>query len=477
MVSKTMNFLESLAETGTNLFKAAVSPEAWLTGIDDDEHLWRPLGYSNVDLSAEKRDRTLKLSYWLYLTNPLGGRILELTRDFIVGKGATITAKEDSIQEVIDSFWGKFGNNMELWQFDQVLELHLWGEQFYPLFINKVNGGIRLGSLNPLNVTKIKSNPLNDLDPVEIKAKGYQGKKFNPVKYDWKSGSLEGDCFLFQTNKISIAQRGTPELMRLLDWIPRYDELLFNELDRAALMRNFIWDITFNNASEQEIMAKMAEIEKNPPKPGSVRGHSDSITWNAVTPDLKTQDTSNLATMVRRYILGGAGFAEHYFAHPEDTNRATAQAMDVPLFKRLEVRQLYWKFMLEMMIDYAIQLAVEHKRQTKKGTITDKTEKDYSIGLSEIFRRELETVANILSSLVGALILAEQQKWISQETSRVLFTNFLASELGFEIEPSEEKKRLEKDGIEESLQAWGGKARYDLVNEALDRVKENSVKI
>ena len=102
-----------------------------------------------------------EICFYLYDSNPFAHRILEMTKDFVVGEGITYKAVDDEVQAVLDKFWNDPINGWDLKQGQKVLELGLYGEQYYPTAVNEVDGFVRLGYLDPQGVFEVKTDPNN----------------------------------------------------------------------------------------------------------------------------------------------------------------------------------------------------------------------------------------------------------------------------------------------------------------------------
>ena len=391
-------------------------------GVDPDDDKYRRLsGNPGRDLSPLTHERMLEIAYRLYDRNPLAHRIVELTKDFVVGGGVSYRAENPEVQAVLDDFWNDPVNNWNLKQHDRALELGLFGEQCYPVFINPFNGRIRLGSLDPARISQVRANPENAEEIETIIPKGADQNPLRVVHQDEDAdsptyGKLVGDCFFFAINKVSSASRGRSDLLCLADWIDGYEQFLFNRIDRSSLISAFVWDVTLEGMNEEEIAAW---LKKNPsPKPGSVRAHNEKAKWEAVSPDLKANDAVEEARLLRNFILSGAGFPEHWFSEGSQVNRATAQEMGVPTLKRLSARQRYFKYMIEYIFRYVLDQAVIH------GRIPTESDTRFQVDLPELSQRDLEKSTASLERLSKALGVAEERGWISKETAGKMFVDF-----------------------------------------------------
>ena len=338
-----VNILRESLFTGTG----AYDPDANLQADQGGSLYYRRLTQSERDLSPIVQERALTLAYWLWDTNPMAKRIIELVKDFVVGEGITVQAsseddsEREDIQAVIDDFWDDPLNQMDIKLHQKVQELGLYGEQCYPVFVNPINGKVRLGYIDPGHIKDVIHHPENaeQAIAVVVKSKDSLGVtdswyKVLQVNEDATSGSygritasIDGDgkptdtfevggdthtfagyCFWFAINKVSNARRGRSDLLTLADWIDGYDQLLFNEIDRSLLLKAFLWDVTVEGATPAEIL----DIAKKsaPPKPDTVRYHNEKYTWQAVTPDLKTVDATNTADLILSLISTGSGLAK-----------------------------------------------------------------------------------------------------------------------------------------------------------------------
>lgn len=458
--------VEQLVQTqASELMKAEAKKEAQrllnqmlpdMTDRPGDEG-FRRLTQTEKDLSPPAHDKHLRIAYYLYVTNPIAHRIIDMTRDFVVGDGAQYDAEDERVKEVLDKHWNDPVNHWDIKQFNKVKELFLYGEQIYPVFVNEITGHVRLGYIDPLNVEQILPDPGNPeiLRTVVLKTgKEIALKQRNPdtgrlalvpkktlkiINVDGNPrsptfGKLTGDCFYFAMNKASNATRGFSELLHLSDWIDAYDQLLFTSMERLMFLRAFLWDIQLEGADEAAIKAKRKDLSMNPPKPGAWMVHNEKEKWTAVTPDLKATEHTAEEEKVRSLILGGAGMPPHWFGEGSDVNKATALAMDTPVFRMLKARQRYIRFMFEHIFRFCIDQAVI------KRTIPEDDE-DLSTGikvtLPEFSVKDEAQIAATLTEVVNALTVARSQNWISDETAARLVA-MIAGKFGLEIDSDDE---------------------------------------
>ena len=452
-----MKLIESLADTFTAVFrpeplKEVLNPEfAGMVGVDPDEHLFRKLtGATDRDLNPLKYERIANIAYWLYTSNPIAHRLTEITKDFVIGKGITYESEDERVKEVLNLHWNDPVNSWELKQHTRILELGLFGELNMPAFVNEINGQVRLGYIDPLAIAKVVTLPDNIeiIDSIKLKGRGgVAGQSFKVIREN-DDGILEGDAFVFQTNKVSNATRGNPDLASLVDWLDAFDDSVFGEVERSKLMRAYVWDYTLEGYDEGEV-EKWLKNRKTP-KWGSIWAHNEKVSRAAVSPKLESADFGDLMKMILGLILGGSGTPEHWFALAYDINRATATEMDKAVIRRIETRQKFVKGMFRFIFKYQIQQAAIKARALEKGTFPsieivkkEKLDEAFQINIPDPSEKNINETAEALKTATEALDLAKRNRFVSDEKAAEIWS-MLASEFGVEIDVKKEKVILDK---------------------------------
>lgn len=413
-------------------------PQVGMDTLEDYE--WRPITqHVSRDLQPLMQDRMQDIAVYLYDSNPIAHRIIELTKDFVVGDGFTFKANDPKVQKVLDDFWNDPVNNFEMKQDNKVKELSLFGEQIYPVFVNKHNGHVRLGYIDPTMIKKVKASKKNPevLEQIILKqnAKG-ESKAYNVINFDDRktsetNGKLVGEIFYFSINKVSSSLRGRSDLLCLSDWIDGYDQFLFARLERANILNAFVWDVELQGANEktlEEFLKKQAT-----PKSGSIRAHNEKVKWTAVTPKLEANDASNEARLFKMQILGGAGYPEHWFAEGSTTTRATALEMGLPTFKKLKNRQKFFKLMFTFMFNFVIDQAII------AGTLDEKVDKTFQVIPPELIIKEKDIYTWGIERVSNGLAKAQELGWVTKEEAAAIFLATVKSILGVKPEKKEEE--------------------------------------
>jgi len=501
----------------TPIPSGAYDPDSSLTASQMGSSYVKRLTTDNSrDLSAITQQRALDLSYWLYDSNPMAKRIIDSTKDSVVGQGIAVnaTASEDSerekIQRVLDDFWLDDINRMDLSCHNLCVDLALAGELLLAAYINPANGSLRLAYIDTGLIEDVIPHPLFSQKAMAVRLNAGQNRKImlkvvaldedpsnttvghlvgaKTTKVDGAAqpqkdkegegaavslykvteeyefvlgrrggrikGVYDGSCFLFTVNGVSSSRRGRPDLLCLIDWLDAYDNMLLNEADRAVLLKTFIWDITIEGATESEIR----EYAKSnpPPKANSQRIHNEKVAYKSDTPDLKSADAQVLADQLLSYIATGASLPKFWLNGTMDVNRATAKEMNDPSSMHLATRRKYFKYVIERLCNYALDQAELHGRLPKRKEVEGSAGKyepwAFEVHMPEAETREYSALASALQSVVNAVALAVERGFIDMDVAQRAIV-MVMSELGIEVDLDEMRKAIEKAKAEAEEEA------------------------
>lgn len=433
---------------------AEVAPLREATGgyggvtIDRDEDQWRPLTQDvKRDLMPVTQERMRRMALYLWESNPLANRLVELPLAYLLGEGVRVTCKDKDHQVLLDRFWKDPINSMGIKLPKKVRELSIYGEQCYPTFVNEHDGFVRLGYLDPALIAEVVKDPDNPEQPIGIVTvrndKG-QYKKYRVIVngpediFTQRTQAIrqtfaDGEAFYFRVNDLSNGKRGRSDLLAQLDWLDAYDEFLFGELDRWKFIRAFIWDVTLKGATPADVAKKAKEIQA--PSPGSVRVHNDSEIWAAESPDMKAADSEAASRLFRNHILGGGTMPEHWYGGGGNVNRATAGEMGEPTFKIYTMRQNMVKHMLEEIGTYVLRKAAL-SASTKELELSDEANV-VTAEFPEMTMTDTTGYATALQALAVACVAAINAKLMTQMTA-VSLLGAIAQRFGIKIDAEKE---------------------------------------
>lgn len=437
--------------------------EAAGTTISDDDEGWRRLtGDTLRDLTPITQHRAREISAWLWQSNNLANRLIELPMAFMLADGVSLKSKDTDAQKTLSAFWSDPINAWDLKLPRRVRELSLYGEQCYPAFVNEHSGDVRLGYLDPSLIQEVITDPDNPEQPIGIvTARDKKGRYrrmrvivngpdedlFTQRTQDIRAGFSDGECFYFAVNALSSGVRGRPDLLPQADWLDAYDDFLFGEVDRTRFLRAFVWDVTLKGADAETVKKRSSEIA--PPGPNSVRVHNDSETWDAVSPDLGAADTGNTGRLLRNHVLGGATIPEHWFGGGGDVNRATGESMGDPAVKIFSMRQRELKHILESIGTFVLRqkfLALHGKEPKRTDPAVQCT-----ACFPEMVARDASRYAAALQAVVAAAATAVDRKLITPKTALSIIAS-VAAYLGVEIDVETELSAALKNGVDAASQ-------------------------
>jgi hypothetical protein len=194
------------------------------------------------DLMPLEQQRMTEIALFLYDSNPLAKRIIDLVNSFVTGDGFTFNAKNPRVLDVLKRFWDDPVNDWPTKQLDHFRQLSLLGEQLWPVAVRRTDGRVRMGYVDPANIEEIIPDPYNpEILRTACITQGYHPDgavdlptKFSLVQMDERYlaptyGKLNFypepyGAFYFAINKPSNATRGRSDLITVFDWLDLYDQ-------------------------------------------------------------------------------------------------------------------------------------------------------------------------------------------------------------------------------------------------------------
>ncbi|WP_299378494.1 hypothetical protein [uncultured Kiloniella sp.] len=407
------------------------------------------------DLNPVKHRKMQEMASLLWQKSPLARSMSELPVAYLLGEGLKISAKDPEVDKAINSFWKDPITRMDITLPRRVRDLGLLGEQCWPVFVNKMNGHVRMANLDPSRIATVLYDPDNSDMPIGVisvsNQKGIQKRYrtivngsenvFGKVAQSIRKTLTDGDCFYFDVNRLSEATRGTSDILPSLDWLIALDRSMFGEIERVDFQRAYIWDVLIKGASQDEIEARAKKTR--PPAPGSVRMHNESEEWNAVSPDIKAGQNAEHVRTIKNYAAGSTTMPEHWFGGGGDVNRATAESMHEPVFKRLSVRQTYLKHVLEQIL-----LFVALKRLDPQGELPDDLmgleDLMPTVEFPEMTSKDVSRHSAALQQIVVSCVMAIDNGLLSKEKA-VSMIGIIAKQIGIEINPEDELRTAKNE--------------------------------
>jgi 2'-5' RNA ligase len=436
--------------------------------VEPDDDMYRLTSQSRRDLMPVEQRKMIELAAWLTDRNPLARRLIEIQTEHVIGDGITIVAKDNNekLDKVLKKHWNHSINNWPVKGKTRFEDLRRFGEAMWPVNETLGSGLVVLGAVDPSRIMNVIRDPIqvDEADVVVLSGlhPGDPMELWKVIRENPASGKLEGampgdvfvnapagsanfglgymgSCFYFAINKTATASRGRSDLFALIDYLDGADQYLWSQLERAKLQNAMVWDVSVTGSPEQ-VKEESERIRKsNPTKPGTVNVHSASIVWDSLHSDLGSGESEVLMKGIMRWILGGVGLPEAYFAKGDETNRATLKGQQDPVAKRMKTIQQDWYYVINQVLRYQVE------RSGAKGAadrIKDDEPLPWDVLGPEIDAQNQTTTSTVISSITTALQQAEMQEYVSKDTARRIFLELLA-QIGQEVDSEEEKKKIE----------------------------------
>jgi hypothetical protein len=454
---------EAATELEQKRVAEALSPALYqLTSGDGSDAKFRRITSPQTmrDLNPLMHERMQQVCFFLAVTTPFGKRIVEIIRNYVVGDGYKVVCEDPAAQEIVDKFWADEINNLGKLSLEMANELTMFGELCLPVTVNPVDGSVRLGYIDPMNIDAIEyakiAGPTADVEvsfPLNVRLRKQLGdssdqqRRLSIIRTDEdvnspSFGYLSGDAFYFAINKAKSASRGISELFSLADWIDVFDQMIFDFADKVRFLNAWIWHFSLEGANDKQVSDFRDKVTKDPPRQGGVQVTNDKVKIEAQTPEFKGADMNAGAEMVKKYGIGGAGLPDWFFADSGSGNRSTAAEMQGPTGKKLTERQNDEVNNLRTIVNFVLSQAKLH------GALGQKVNTSYTIETPEMMVRDLTSAANTLTGATTSTAMAEDRGWIRGSTAARVF-HLLVGQVGVVIEDSKEEYEAAQEELAE----------------------------
>jgi hypothetical protein len=358
------------------------------------------------------REEVLRDALQAWRVNPLARRIVELTSQYVVGGGIGIESKHAATNKFLKKWWEHRLNQMAIRAFEWCDELTRSGELYFVVSTDAA-GMSYVRAMPAMDILDIET-ALNDVDQELViweKPRGdgldgigpggvLSGHKWQVYNSETDSrnedGSFSPVMLHYAVNKPVGAKFGESDLAPLLRWLARYAAWLE---DRARLNRyrnSFVFTVKARFASAAEKEARQAELNANPPPPGSILVMDETETWEVLAPQLSSFEANEDGLALKKMVAAGSGNPLHFLAEPEGATRTTAESAGGPTFRHYEQRQLYFLWLLEDLTKVVLRRAalVDSKIDPKA---------EISIKGTDISARDNAALATAASTITAAM--------------------------------------------------------------------------
>lgn len=350
----TMRELVATGAAGGGAF--AVDP------IDGDTG-WTQLGQRRRELPTRTREMARDYSIAAYRSNPMARAIIDTYVSFAVGdSGVSIVCPDPAVRAVVDRWWQDPRNQFTAGIVPtMVRDWMLLGEAAYEYMVGERTGVVRWAPKDPSQVRAVVLDRGNPLWPKQLLFDVGAGSPLakDIAQVDDMSGLRAGDIGWFPGWRTLLTDtRGQPFLQPILDDLDGYSMVLSNLIDRTAIARYLMFDVTISGGQKEveDFIARRGG--QHAPPAGSVEVHNEGVKWEAVTADTGSFEDSNTLGTILTNVAGGTGLAKTWLADAEGANRATSLSMAEPVRRRVGGVQAGFLAVLTEMARFAVDRAV-----------------------------------------------------------------------------------------------------------------------
>jgi hypothetical protein len=371
--------------------------------------------------------------FWFSNYSGIGRMIVDLTRNFVMGKGFTVQFKDQRAETA----WKRYEELSSIQE-----EARNWCDdltKFGEVMIRKIptRDGLIHRSIDPSTVWEIVTDPEN------IRDVKYYHQQYN-TQYQlfgtndaptskYVINQIPAALMLHSTvNITSYEKRGRSDLLAALVYLKYYEDFMTASLIRTKNEAAFIWDVTIKGGDEDvRAYINSADSIADVP-PGSENVHNEAVERKPLSPQFgqSTRD-SDVAQNILSYVAMATSIPVNYFGTfgTGGYTKAGALVATEPVAKKMIERQMKMEFVITRIVKDVLKANGLDPNQEFEVTFPEILEEDRSTKMKD-------------------LILAHDAKVISHATlSKMLAKELKISKYNYETE----KKELNA----EALGMWG----------------------
>ena len=300
------------------------------------------------------RQKVLQECLQAWRENPIAKRVVELTTQYVVGRGFSLACEQQAADEFLHSWWNHRLNNIGMRAYEWCDELTRSGNLFL-LVSTDAAGMSYVRAIPTAEVEAIECAP-NDVTQEKVIVQkaaevGEPPKRWQVYQLNEDGRDGEGHfpvvALHYAINRPVGAQWGESDLAPLVRWLRRYANWLENRVRLNYFRQLFLFIVRGQFRNEAERRAREVSLNAQPPNPGSILVTGEGEEWGVLSPSLDSFEAGQDGLAVKKMIAAGAGLPMHFLAEPEGAARTTAEAAGGPTYRRFEQRQRYFLWLME----------------------------------------------------------------------------------------------------------------------------------
>ena len=360
-----------------------------------------------------------EVGLWLYQANPIAHRYIEQTKDFVLGDGVRVEAKDHRIDEYLHAFWNHPFNKMDRRLSNLIVELGIYGEILQGLTFMP-NDILRMSYISPKWIVQVAQDP-EDIShfksvTLSMSSSGVPGIVTGNPDLELLSlgdnGYLRGDAVFVAINRAADATRGISDLLPLMDVLGNLDTFMFNVIERARSNAEWFWDITYEGANREQLMEYARQLDTEGTYPGARRLHNEKVKWGIQSTDTKKSDSDGTYESLFSLIVTGLGIPPHWTGVGGGAIRAGAESAQEPSYKRLISRQSEVRSFLEDICNYQID------RLILAGHLPRRVNREFTLHFPKIAIRDAQRLGGATNRIVSAVLDAMEKGVYTKEEAK-----------------------------------------------------------
>lgn len=336
----------------------------------------------------------------MYLANPLINRGVTVKSDYVWGRGVNISAKDDTINTLVQQFLDDPRNQVEFTsqpsRIQKEVELQTDGNIYFAFIVHPVTGRVRTRTIPVDEIADTITNPGDkkevwfyrrewvevtvniDNGQAETKSRSafYPDWDYRPATMPKNIGDVEVipiPIYHVKIGGFGDWKFGVPEIYSSLYWAKSYTKFLSNWASLMAVYARFALKITTSGgkAGIDKAVTKIGTTisttsrETNPPPaPASafIRSQTPEGVTQADVDVVRTAGATTSAEDGRRLLLmvcAALKIPETFLGDVSVGTLATAKSLDRPTELAFANRQQLWAYVYHAIIDFIIFCSVK----------------------------------------------------------------------------------------------------------------------
>jgi hypothetical protein len=342
-------------------------------------------------------------AFWYRNYSGIGKLIVDITRNFVMGRGWSVSFINDKAQAV----WDEYADRTNIY-----VESRHWCDDlttFGENMLRKIPGpkGLTHKSFDPSTIWEIVTDPENISDIA------YYHQQYNT---QYQIFSTEKDPVskyvinhippsLINHTKVNVTpyeKRGRSDLLSAMLYFKYYEDYMQSRLIRAKNEASFIWDVSIDGSDEDVTAYIQSTSSIVDVPPGSENVHNKAITRTPLAPQFGATGVDQIANDLLSYVAMSVNIPFNYFgtAHTAGSTKAGALVATEPVAKKMIERQMVMESLIRSIVKDVL---------IYKGLDPKKEENQFEVNFPEIMEEDR-------SQKIQDLVLAKQEGAISHRT-------------------------------------------------------------